>query len=487
MLLDAMRANTQTKPGEIAVRDEDGVLTHGELLAAVSSMARMMESKPAVIGVLAGNSREWIVAQLAGMIAGKVVVPLPLFFSAKQMAGVVRSASVGLVLHANGKGALAQGMGVALEPIRLEKAFDPSPSQRQGFAQIIYTSGSTGTPKGVCHGERQMLASARMLIDATGSTGADRYLSVLPLPMLLETICAILVPTLLGASVVCNGTVAEAVGNGDASLISSVFDRFRPTVSVLVPQLLRAWVGQLRAGNRRAPDSLRMIAVGGAPLPAAVADAAWSLGIPAHEGYGLSECCSVVALNRPGERKGGTVGRPLDGIAVTIDQGEILVDSPTVMDGYLGMGKATAPWRTGDLGSIDADGCLTIDGRKDNLIVNAFGRNISPEWVETTLIADPRIAVAAVAGHGAETLTAVLIPSTYGEAWFREASRDRVLELIEGACGALPGYAVPRDYQIVPLRDALLTGLLTKTGRIARPVLHTLLQPTDKTAASDAA
>jgi long-subunit acyl-CoA synthetase (AMP-forming) len=486
-MLDALLINAAANPGEIAIRDDAGILSRGELFAAVAHMAKAMEGKPSVIGILAGNGREWAVAQLAGMVAGKTIVPLPLFFSPAQIGNVVRDASVELILHADGRDMLAQGMGIALEPLRLEKASEPSFSPRQGFSQIIYTSGSTGSPKGVRHGAAQMLASAEMLIAATGSTGADRYLSVLPLPMLLETISAVLIPTLLGASVVFDGQVADAVGNGDASSMSAVFDRCRPTVSVLVPQLLRAWVGQLQAAGRKAPDSLRMAAVGGAPLPPAVADAAWALGIPAHEGYGLSECCSVVSLNRPGERRNGTVGRPLDGISVTIDQGEIVVDSPTIMDGYLGMGKASSPWRTGDLGSIDADGYLIIEGRKDNLIVNTFGRNISPEWVETMLIADPRIAVAAVAGHGAATLTAVLIPSVHGDAWFRQAGREDVLNLIEETCRSLPAYAVPRDYRIILPRDAMLSGLLTKAGRVARPVLQNLLRPADKAAAPDAA
>ena len=72
-----------------------------------------------------------------------------------------------------------------------------------------------------------------------------------------------------------------------------------------------------------------------------------------HEGYGLTECCSVVAVNRPGRRKAGTVGEPLPGLDVRIEDGEVVVDGPTVMDGYLHAGRAEQPWRTGDLGSLD--------------------------------------------------------------------------------------------------------------------------------------
>jgi len=138
----------------------------------------------------------------------------------------------------------------------------------------------------------------------------------------------------------------------------------------------------------RAPESLRFVAVGGAPAPEALVEAAWALGIPVFEGYGLSECCSVVALNRPGARKNGSVGRALPGLKMSIDQQEIIVEGPSVMDGYLGGTDAGRVWRTGDLGAIDADGYLTVHGRKDNLLVTAAGRNVSPEWIETLLLSD---------------------------------------------------------------------------------------------------
>jgi len=151
-------------------------------------------------------------------------------------------------------------------------------------------------------------------------------------------------------------------------------------------------------------------------VPLQVAEMAWQLGIPVHEGYGLSECCSVVAVNRPGERCSGTVGRPLNGLDVSIVSGEIVVDGPSITDGYLGQDPAQRPWRTGDLGAIDQDGFLTIHGRKDNLIVTSFGRNISPEWIETMLLGDLRIAFCAVVGHGEPYLTVVIIPSRMAKA-----------------------------------------------------------------------
>lgn len=466
-LFDAMRRHALQAGDKIAVSDSERVIHRGELLARVSGLAADIKPQSGTIGILAPNGVDWVIAQLACAMAGKIAVPLPTFFSSAQLGHVVRSASVGLILTTGQTKPLTQQSGVTTSMIGDHVAAMGQPDPVDGFGQIIYTSGSTGQPKGVRHESGQIAWSAAALASATGATEQDTYLSVLPLPLLLETICSIFMPAMLGAHVHFDTALAEQIGAGDAKGISKAFELRKPTASVVVPQLLKQWVGELQAVGSRAPNSLRFVAVGGAPVPRQVADKAWTLGIPIHEGYGLSECCSVVAVNRPGERCADTVGRPLAELTVSIEDGEIVVDGPSITDGYLGQGPAQRPWRTGDLGTIDQNGFLKVYGRKDSLIVTSFGRNISPEWIETMLLGDPRVAFCAVAGHGESHLTAVIIPSRVGADWFAAASHADVLDLISGCCAGAPEYAVPRACIVVSLEEAVNYQLLTN-GRPAR-------------------
>jgi long-subunit acyl-CoA synthetase (AMP-forming) len=475
-LFDAMARHAGNAGDVAAISDDRGSLSRREVLAKVAGLAADLAAGPRVVGIFAPNGREWAIAQLACAFAGKIVVPLPTFFSATQLGHVVGDAAVELVLATEATWATAQRFGVAAKRIDTPPDTNGLAQPVPGFGQIIYTSGSTGMPKGVRHASGQVDWSAAALAAATGACEQDVYLSVLPLPLLLETICAVFIPPLVGARVHFEQRLAEGVGRGDVGGIADAFDAHRPTMSVIVPQLLKVWNAELLAKACRAPASLRFVAVGGAPVSGQVADTAWQLGIPAHEGYGLSECCSVVAVNRAGARRPGTVGRPLEGIDVVVDNGEIVVDGPSVTDGYLGQGAAARPWRTGDLGALDADGFLTVHGRKDNLIVTAFGRNVSPEWIETMLLGDARIASCAVLGHGEPALTAVLIASPQGADWFTTASEADRLALVSELCAGAPDYARPTTAVVLTLDGAMRHQLLTANGRIRRAKVAEFLQ-----------
>jgi long-subunit acyl-CoA synthetase (AMP-forming) len=194
-----------------------------------------------------------------------------------------------------------------------------------------------------------------------------------------------------------------------------------------------------RLGERRATDSrirsLKFVAVGGAKISPDLIHQARSLGLPVFEGYGLSECGSVVTLNVPSADRVGSVGKPISGTAVRVTaNGEIEVAGRGIEE-YPAAPGACEWLATGDLGRLERDGYLFLEGRKDNLLVTSFGRNVSPEWPESVLLSSAAVGQAAVFGDGRPYLTAVISPRT-------QATPDEALEAGVGAANLqLPDYA----------------------------------------------
>jgi len=159
------------------------------------------------------------------------------------------------------------------------------------------------------------------------------------------------------------------------------------------------------------------LGAGGAPLPVPVAEAYQAAGLTILQGYGLTETSPVISFNRKENNRVGTVGQALPGVEVRIaPDGEVLTRGPHVMKGYWNNPRATAEtirdgWlHTGDLGRLDADGFLTITGRKKELLVLSNGKKVVPPEVEGQLLADPCFDQAVVCGEGRNYLTALIVP-----------------------------------------------------------------------------
>ena len=157
---------------------------------------------------------------------------------------------------------------------------------------------------------------------------------------------------------------------------------------------------------------------GGAPLAKEVAEFFFDLGVLILEGYGLTETSPVITANREEQFRFGTIGIPLDGIRVKIsEEGEILTQSACVMRGYYNKPKETAEvmrggwFCTGDLGSFDKEGFLTITGRKKELIVTSGGKKVAPRPVEEMLERDPYITHCVLYGEAHKFLTALIVPN----------------------------------------------------------------------------
>jgi len=251
----------------------------------------------------------------------------------------------------------------------------------------------------------------------------------------------------------------------DVAAMASALERYRATTAIFSPQTLQGLVEYIEAGGRR-PSHLRFGAVGGAPVSARLLARARKLRLPIHEGYGLSECASVTTLNTPAASREGSVGRPLPHVRLRIaDDGEVLV-AGNLFAGYLGEAQTEREWwHTGDLGYLDVDGFLYLTGRRRNLFITAYGRNVAPEWVERELVLDPLIAQAAVFGEARPWNVAVLVSSP-------DSGAVNIAAAVARRNAELPDYARVRRWIVADEPFAVTNGELSGTGRVRRHAVY---------------
>jgi len=381
------------------------------LLSEVECFARQL-ADCRVLAVLADNSPAWVMADLAALRAERAHLPLPTFFTQKQLAHALVQTGADALLTDQPERLEALGLGYTrvdhwhgLIYMRRPCAAVTLPT---GTAKISYTSGSTVTPKGVCLSAHGLLGTAEALVDTLGYLPITRHLAVLPLALLLENVAGVYAPLLRGATIILP-RLADLGWRGmtgfDAQALQDTVAHTRPHSMILVPELLKTWLTTPTPGV----DSLRFIAMGGARCDTRMLATARQRGLPVYEGYGLTECGSVVSLNHPAADRLGGVGRTLAHVHIRVDAGhEIHIHAPGFL-GYLSDGAVTECFATGDLGELDLEGYLHLSGRKKNLLITGFGRNIAPEWIEAALTAQPEIAQALCLGEARPWLAAIIV------------------------------------------------------------------------------
>jgi long-subunit acyl-CoA synthetase (AMP-forming) len=455
-------------PQEPAVQGSSGALSYGALLDAVDTLAEVLiQGRVRVLATRLPNGPAWIVADLAALRAGLVHVPLPLFFTAEQQSFALGAAGADAVLEQTAPRAVpAQTIPVAGERFDFSRRVASVAPMPRGTRKITFTSGTTATPKGVCLGEAMFLV-ADGLRQALAPLTVRRHLCALPLPLLLENIAGVYAPLAAGATVVV--PAADSVGLAGSSgfnpaALDAAVRRHRAESVIVLPQMLRAW-SAWRASVRAAPlPTLKFVAAGGAHVGSSAIAQARLAGLPAYEGYGLSEAASVQTLNLPHADRPGSAGKALPHARLRIDAEGQLWAAGSLMLGYLGSDWAAAPaWlATGDLGRIDADGFLHIEGRRRNVLITSFGRNVSPEWVESELQASPAIAHAVVLGDGQPALAAVLWPAR------AQASDDELAQAVARANERLPDYARVANWVRGQAPFTAAAGMATANGRPRR-------------------
>lgn len=461
----------------LAGRDAEAVIfvgaertwTAAEVRSEIAALAaRLAEAR--VVAVLADNSPAWAIADLATLAAERVHLPLPGFFSAEQLRHALEQAAADTVLTDQPEriGGLDLGFAITgrwqgLTWLRRPVAAATLPA---GTAKISFTSGSTGAPKGVCLSADGLADTAQAVTRRLFDLPLQRHLAVLPLGLLLENVAGLHAPLLREmpvhlpplASLGWQGMAGFAPAALQAAVAAA-----QPGSLILVPELLKAWSLYLAASGQRPPGSLHYVAVGGARVDRSLLEQARALGIPAYQGYGLTECGSVVSLNRPGD-DGDDVGRPLEHAEIRVDGGEVKVRCRAFC-GYAGGAAAASggEFATGDLGEFARNGHLRLAGRRNNLLITSFGRNISPEWLESVLLAQPAILQAVVGGEAQAAPNAVLVP-------LPGAGDAELAAAVAAANLRLPDYARIGRWQRSPPFSAA-NGLATGNGRPRRDAI----------------
>lgn len=307
------------------------------------------------------------------------------------------------------------------------------------LAEIIFTSGSLGRAKGVMLSQRNLASNLVDMVSMILINEKDRFLSVLPMHHTYECTCGMLCPLYSGASAHYARslkTVVDDIQKVKATILLGVpllYDKmFRRIIkgikenkvkSVIVPPLVKltnlfSYVGLKDVKKKifselheKFGGAVRLFIAGGAAPDPLVAKGLREFGFNFVQGYGLTETSPILTLNRTDAFKDDAAGLPLPRVQIKINNpdengsGEIWAKGPSVMIGYYKNEKATADvfedgwFRTGDIGYVDEDGFLHINGRKKNVIISRGGKNVFPEEIEDILNRSPFILESLVHGE----------------------------------------------------------------------------------------
>jgi long-subunit acyl-CoA synthetase (AMP-forming) len=465
MLRERLQEQARRCTGQPVLRGANASFSYTQLLAELELRQTWLRRQPAgTLGLLLDNGPELLLWDLAALLDERPCVIVPPFFSSTQRCHCLRQTQASVLLAEECFAQELQRAGYARNGPGWRRPVSQAAPLPVGTAKITYTSGSSGTAKGVCLAARSLLQVAAALAAASAEATPRNYLVVLPLGVLLENLG---VYAALMAGVCVSLYPAQQIGMGGATQVD--WPRFLGAIlssgadsMILVPQLLLGLLCAIEQGHFKAA-SLRFVAVGGARVASSLLHRAEAVGLPVFEGYGLSECASVVCLNRPGARRIGSVGRPLPHLQVRIAaDGEILVRGARLL-GYLGEPAVQEDWwPTGDLGRLDDSGFVHVVGRKKNQFITSFGRNVNPEWIEAELTQNGVLAQAFVHGEG--------LPRNFALLWpHRGTLSDAAIERLIQHCNAgLPDYAQVHAWRRLPEPFSMTTGTLTHNARLRR-------------------
>lgn len=363
------------------------------------------------VAIIGPTCYNYIVSYFGAVMGGNASVPLDAQLGCEDLCDLIARADVSMLIYDPKYAPMLEAVRAACPDVHTFAAMqtaedaefsvpgilesyapaEPANISPDDLAAIVYTSGTTGKAKGVMLSHGNLIDNASCLDNESSSD--EVLLSVLPIHHIYCFTCDILLSMRYGATVCVNDSLFRIAQN---------MKLFRPTLMLLVPMIITTIYKQIAAAAKAKKiipikviakaafgGRLRGIYSGGAYLSLETIEAYAKLGIPVLQGYGMTECSPRITTSLLGDVCKGDVGRIVNRCEVKIEDGEILVKSPSVMQGYYKDPEATAEaltedgWlRTGDLGYVDEERRIYITGRKKNLIILSNGENVSPEEIE---------------------------------------------------------------------------------------------------------
>jgi O-succinylbenzoic acid--CoA ligase len=409
MLVDAWLPRAAAmRPQHTALDTPSGACTYAQLLAAANVIAASLRERGVGVGervaIALPAGLDFARALHACMLLGVVAVPVDLRLSAGEQE-TIASGSEALIDRdffidfdfGRADGPLDAQLG---SPARGEQAIEPVRHDLDTAAVVIHTSGTSAAPKPIELTYGNLLWSAFGSAVALGLDTSERWLCALPLSH-VGGLSILVRSTIYGTTAVVHerfetDRVLHALQAEDVTLVS----------------LVATTLARLLDASLKDPPALRCALTGGGPVPAALVERAGAAGVPVSMTYGLTESCSQVTTTPVASIAHGDrgAGPPLFCTRVRCaEDGEVLVAGPTVAPGAI----AQDGWlHTGDLGSFDERGNLSITGRKADTIVSG-GENVAPSEVEAVLEAHPDVLEAAAVARPdeqwGEVVTAIVV------------------------------------------------------------------------------